>query len=507
MSAGGPWILTLDIGTSSARGIFFDGTGTARTGGPVPRRSYPWTYTPDGGMETEADLLFDAVCEILDAADAEARSSGLDVRAIATAAFWHGLVGARGDGRACTPLYAWGDARPYRAAERLRQRLDPEEAHRRTGCFLDSSYPAARLLWLGEAHADIFSRATHWMSFGEYLGLRLFGERRVSHSMASGSGLLDTRALEWDAEVLEVVDVRPDALSELTEFTPYAAKLRPEWSDRWPVLARAAWLPALGDGACANLGSGASGPSHPALTVGTTAAIRVLVEADEPPYDPRLWCYRLDRRRFVAGRALSNGGNAIAALERTLRLPSRGERERALAGLAPDAHGLTVLPWLIRERGPGSQPGGGAAVIGQRPGTTPIDLLRAWMEAIAYRIALVADAAADALGAPERIVAGGGALNASAVWREILADVIGCPLVPSPADETAARGAALVALEWLGETPDVPCAADLDGVIVRPDPERHLRYRAARARQSHLAEALGGDPMAHTVQPSHGGRT
>jgi len=233
----------------------------------------------------------------------------------------------------------------------------------------------------------------------------------------------------------------------------------------------------------------------------------VLVEADDPPYDPRLWCYRLDGRHFVAGRALSNGGNAIAALERTLRLPPREQREHALAELAPDAHGLTVLPWLIRERGPGPQPGGGAAMVGQRPGTTPLDVLRAWMEAIAFRIALVADAAAEALGPPERIVAGGGALHASAVWREILADVIGCPLVLSPADESSARGAALLALEWLGEKPDVPRAADLDGVNVRPDPERHLRYHAARARQARFADALGGDPMAHAVQPSGGRRT
>jgi len=217
MSAGDPWILTLDIGTSSARGIFFDGTGSARLGAPVPRRSYPWTYTADGGMETSADRLFDAVCEILDEASAEARRSGFEVRAVATAAFWHGLVGTRGDGSPCTPLYAWGDARPYRAAERLRQRVDPEAAHRRTGCFLDSSYPAARLLWLGEAHPDIFSRAAHWMSFGEYFGFRLFGERRVSYSMASGSGLLDSRALEWDAEVLEAVGTGADSLSFLTD--------------------------------------------------------------------------------------------------------------------------------------------------------------------------------------------------------------------------------------------------------------------------------------------------
>jgi gluconokinase len=491
MSDKEPRVLALDIGTSSARAVLYDGTGSAPTGGPVLQLSYPWRSTPDGGMETDADTLFDAVTRLLDAAVAMIREQGSGVAAVATAAFWHGLVGLDAGGAPATPLYAWGDTRAADVAARLRSVLDPAAIHRRTGCFLDASYPAARLLWLRDTHPDIFPRVRHWSSFAEYLGLRLFGELRCSYSMASGTGLLDGWRLEWDEPLLDAVGVAAGSLSPLVGIEPYAAPLRPEFATRWPELAGVPWLPALGDGACANLGSGAVGPERLAVTLGTTAALRVLVRGEAPLVVPELWCYRLDERRFVVGRALSNGGNVAAAVERMLRLPPPAEREEALAALAPDGHGLTVLPWLVGERGPPPQPGAGAAVIGQTAATTPVEVLRAWLEAVAYRIGGIAEVIGDAIGPVDEVVAGGGALNASPAWRQIIADVLGRPLTMAVAPETSARGAALVALEHLGHIGDACAVPVAPGPRVAPDAARNARYRRAAERQRRLAEAIG----------------
>jgi gluconokinase len=502
MAGEGPWILALDFGTSSARGVFFDGTGTAPAGGPVLRRSYPWRTTADGAMETDADLLLHAAYELLDEATAEIRRSGREVAAVAMTAFWHGLVGIQGDHSPATPLFAWGDVRPSAAAARLRERLDAVALHRRTGCFVDASYPAARLLWLREARADIFPRVPHWMSFAEYLGLRLFGERRCTYSMASGTGLLDGERLEWDEEVLDAVGIRREALSPLVDAEPYRSPIAVEYRRRWPELASVPWFPAVGDGASANLGSGAIGAARPALTIGTTAAVRVLVAADRPPWNPELWSYRLDARRFVVGRALSNGGNVVAALERTLKLPPVAERETLLAGMPADGHGLTVLPWLVGERGPGRQPGAGATVVGQTQATSPIELLQAWLEAVALRIGRIVDVTTDTLGEPRVVVAGGGALNASPAWCRIVADVLGRPLALAAAPETSARGAALLVLEHIGAIPDAAAIGCALHEAVRPDDERHRRYRAATLRQQRLAAHTGYADPARAMQPA-----
>ena len=80
----------------------------------------------------------------------------------------------------------------------------------------------------------------------------------------------------------------------------------------------------------------------------------------------------------MIGGSLSDGGSVVAWLRRLTRLPEdAAEAERAIAAMAPDAHGLTVLPLLSGERGPGWSDAAGATIAGLTPATEPLDLLRA----------------------------------------------------------------------------------------------------------------------------------
>ena len=81
------------------------------------------------------------------------------------------------------------------------------------------------------------------------------------------------------------------------------------------------WFPALGDGACDNIGSGCLTPDRFALMVGTSGAMRAVCEHGSMRIPPGLFCYRVDRRRFVLGGALSNGGEVYHWMKRTLSLP------------------------------------------------------------------------------------------------------------------------------------------------------------------------------------------
>ena len=169
--------------------------------------------------------------------------------------------------------------------------------------------------------------------------------------MASGTGLLDVHAMVWDAEMLEVSGIGVDRLSPLVDLGPPGC-LRADFANRWPALADAHWFPALGDGACANVGSGATGPSRIALTVGTSAAVRMILP--RPPdqdwtVPEGLWAYRLDRERAVLGGALSNGGNLLRWIWDTTGTDRDDETTTAAAALAPDSTG-SDLPALSRRR-------------------------------------------------------------------------------------------------------------------------------------------------------------
>jgi gluconokinase len=224
--------------------------------------------------------------------------------------------------------------------------------------------------------------------------------------------------------------------------------------------------------------------------VGTSGAIRVMRSGEELPVPPGLWRYRWDRRRYLLGGALSNGGNLFAWLRNALQIPDPDELERELLEGEPDAHGLTVLPFLAGERCPGWRGDARAAIVGLSWSTRPEEIVRAGLEAVAYRFALIHELLKDAAAPGHQIIASGGALLASPAWTAMLADALGEPVVASEEPEASARGAALLALEGTGLVKDLGDLPARLGRVFTPDAERHARYREGRLRQARLYDAL-----------------
>jgi len=192
----------------------------------------------------------------------------------------------------------------------------------------------------------------------------------------------------------------------------------------------------------------------------------------------------------VLGGATSEGGNVYAWCQEVLRLPDHDAVERALAGRTPDAHGLTVLPFLAGERAPGWRGDRRAAITGLSLDTTALDVVHSALEAVALRLALVYALLAPHATRDHLVVASGGAVSRSPAWTRMLADALGRPVHCSPESEATSRGAALLALESLGVLPDVAAARAPLGAVVAPDPARHARYAAALERHRRLDERV-----------------
>ncbi|MEJ7811984.1 MAG: gluconokinase [Gemmatimonadaceae bacterium] len=504
-----PCALAVDVGTSSVRVFLYDRLLRNLGGSQLP---YVWSTTPDGGVEIAADLVVDHAIAAVDRAlagdftrpsavpsagdpsdanppDATMPRAARTIAAVGVSAFWHTLVGVGADGAAVTPIYAWSDTRAARAAAVLRERLDERAIHARTGAVLHPSYLPARLLWLRESLPDLHRAVRWWMSAPEYLGLRLFGERRVSVSMASATGLFDQHRQTWDDEMLGAIDLSPDALSPIADVDAPCAPLRAGFAARWPALRGVPWLPAAGDGACANLGSGCVTPDRVALSLGTSGALRVMARADRVEIPPGLWCYRLDRERPLLGGAISNGGSVYRWAASMFQLPPAAELEAALEVLAPDAHGLTMLPFLAGERSPDWPPAARAAIAGITLHTTPVQIVQAALEAVAYRLALIRAPLAAHFPSARTVVASGGAIANSRAWARIIADVFGEPLLVARDEEASSRGAAMLAFALAG-IPSEPPARLPSSELIEPDPARHARYAEALERHRSLDAML-----------------
>jgi gluconokinase len=449
-------VLALDVGSSSARALAYDERGRA-LGGTLARTSYEPLYGADGSAELDPQQLASAAREVLDEAR---RTLGAEPDAVAISCFWHSLLLLDERRRPLTGVLLWQDRRAAAQAERLRATLDADRVHARTGSFLHPSYWPAKLGWLAAEQPDLLGHARHAVSFAEYLFLQLTGELRMTLSSASGTGLLDVRTRAWNDELVEAIHVDPDLLPPLADD---------------PAHADAPVFPPLGDGACSNLGAGATRGERAALMIGTSGAYRVLRDADGSDARSGLFRYLLDARRMIEGGAVSDGGNLHAWLERSLRLDD--PRLDAAHG-----HGLTFLPLLGGERSPGWNPHATGAVAGLTFDTGPDDVYRAAHEGIAYRLAEIASLLPEV----HEVVATGHALLTNPGWIQLCADALGRPVVASAVSEGSARGAAVYALERLGAAPD---PAPL-GETYEPDAERTAFHAAARERQRELYERL-----------------
>lgn len=493
-----PLVLALDVGSSSTRAAIIDRAGR-RLRGTLNDIPYQMETTADGGACLDPAVLLEAIGRTIDWSLAAAPEQIGAIAGAGISTFWHSLIGLDAHNQPLTPVYTWADTRAAAALPGLRKVLDVNAYHARVGAVLHSSYPLAKLAWLGEQEPGLVARVARWCSFGEYLLLELVGSATCSVSMASGTGLFDTIKLCWDDEALAACHVKPERLSKIGDQP--VSGLRSEYARRWPLLKDIPWYPALGDGACSNLGSGAYGRDRLAVMVGTTGAMRLLWEGDPVAPPPGLWFYRLDARHGLLGGALSAGGNLLDWLRHHLRLPEDDGMSRDLAALPPDGNGLTWLPFLAGERSPDWLPDARGAITGLSLDTTPLEILQAGLEAVAFRFGLVHEEIEAASPGDRTVIASGNGLLRNPIWMRIVANVLNEPVLASTEAEASLKGAAVMALARLesnGDQAGSNVLEELGRVSLdrarrfEPDPAVHQIYQRAIERQQSLAQLMAG---------------
>jgi gluconokinase len=304
--------------------------------------------------------------------------------------------------------------------------------------------------------------------------------------MASGTGLLDIHTCTWYAPLLDCLQLEPTHLGTLASLRETAM------ATRWPALSSVPWVPAVGDGACSNLGAGCASPDRVALMIGTSGAERAVWSPTADFQVPwGLWCYRVDERRLVLGGALNDGGSLLDWLRNSLTLPERRMAEASVAAMEPDSHGLTVLPFWGGERNPGWADDARGAIVGLRLGTAPVAILRACMEAVALRFATMDSLLIAAVPEAREVIATGGALLHSPAWMQIVADALGRPVLASAEPEASSRGAALLGLEAVGALAQpIEQLPPATTARFEPNSQHTERYRRAAERQRTLYAAL-----------------
>ena len=493
-------VIGLDVGTTSVKAVTF---GLGEPWLRVAIREYPLLQpAPDQQVQDPETILAstaDALAECVEA------TGPAEVVAVSLSAGMHGLVAFGADRLPVTPLITWADARSRAEARELHRSGQAAALHARSGVPVHPMTPLTKLLWFRRHDPDTWRRARWWGGLKDLLVGWLTGALATELSSASGTGLLDMATRTWSTAALDLCGLSADDLTPIEPPTAVLA-LAPAAADRVGLPAGTPVVVGAADGPLGNLGTGALEHGVAGLSLGTSGAVRMAVDGPRADPDRRLFCFALTDAVWVVGGAISNGAAALRWAGSTVADGAQAAGDEGpdaavleLAAKVPaGSDGLVMLPYLLAERAPLWDPDLPGAYLGLRREHTREHLLRAAVEGVCMQMRLILDEL-DAVEPVTSVRATGGAFR-SGLWREVMAAMLGRPVVVVGGADGTARGAAALGLFALGRAPTLgEAAAQLAGPASPPsgvdvDAALVATYDRLRASVADLIDRL--DPVA-----------
>ena len=458
-------VLALDLGTSSARALVLSADDAAPVPGALARHKISPTYATGGSATLDLHEYVEGLLGCLDELQQNGHLDG--IAAIVLSSQWHSIVALDNRGDALTPVITWADTRSVDLD--LGSSFDEQAFHARTGAWLHRLYWTRRIPWLLSS-----SSPATFAGLPDLVLERLTGERVTSVSIASGTGTLDLATGLYDDEALEIARVKADRLPPIVA-TGWTGTLSAEYGRRWPGLVGVPVHPPTGDGAASNVGTGGYDETTAAVTVGTSAAVRVVHPIDDAPELPwELWRYRVDDKRAVTGMAFSAAGNVYAWLTSLLRLESSEP-----VGVPIGASRVIAIPFMAGTRPPATVPSGSGVFFGLSFDDDPSDVLAGALQGAALEVDRGLRMLDAVFGRRLDVVLGGGSIDASAWLRRCATATFARPTTVCAEAEVGARGAAAVAL---GLSP-APGGEHLTPVDAEVERVAALRSRYAALRE------------------------
>ena len=485
------YLLGLDISTTGAKALLIDETGrvvaSQTTAQPISTPKPLWSE------QNPADW-WDGIAASIRQALAAANVRGDEVACIGLTGQMHGLVLLDADGDVLRPAIFWNDQRTHAHFDEITERIGFERLIQLTGNRALTGFTAPKILWVREHEPLVYAKAAHMLLPKDYIRYKLTGEYAMDLSDASGTSLLDVANRTWSNEVVDALDIPRSWLPTLVEGPDVTGGVSAEAAAATGLKAGTPVVGGGGDQAAGAVGVGAVQPGIIGLVVGTSGVVFAPLAqyAYEPQGRLHAFCHAVPGMWHFMGVMLSAAGSLQWYRDTIAPGQSFDALTAAAQDIPPGSEGLLFLPYLSGERTPHPDPLARGAFVGLTVRHTLAHMTRAVLEGVAFGLKdsfKLMEAAGLPAGDMQIRVSGGGAK--SPLWRQILADVIGAPLVSTSTTEGAAYGAALLAAVGAGVYPDVPsaCAAAIE-TGEPTTPQQPEAYASAYATYSTLYPTL-----------------
>ncbi|MDE2852638.1 MAG: xylulokinase [Chloroflexota bacterium] len=453
------YLMGLDISTTGAKALIIDEAGAviavANSPQPISQPKPLWSE------QNPADWWHGISASIRQAL-AEAGLRGEDISAIGLTGQMHGLVLLDAAGEVLRPSILWNDQRTQAQCDAMTETVGADRLLELTGNPAVTGFTAPKILWVRDNEPAIYARAAQVLLPKDYIRYKLTDSYATDLAGAAGTSLLNVAERAWSAEVLEALEIPAEWMPPVHEGTQVTSTISAAGAAATGLKPGTPVVGGGGDQAAGAVGMGCVKPEMIGVTVGTSGVVFAPLSryAYEPEGRLHAFCHAVPDTWHFMGVMLSAAGS-LQWYKDSIAPDLDFESLLAEAADVPaGSEGLFFLPYLTGERTPHPDPLARGAFIGMTTRHSRGHMTRAVLEGVAFGLkdsfTLI-----DQAGLPdayEARISGGGAK--SPIWQQIIADVLGAPLVNVNTTEGGAFGAATLASVAAGLYDDAASACE-----------------------------------------------
>ena len=488
--------LGIDCGTQGTKALILDSlTGQVLGLGAAPHTLIQGEH---GRREQDTEQWLHALHVATRQALDNAGISGQQIQGIGVSGQQHGLVLLDADGNVLRPAKLWCDTESSGENQQL---LDWMGGHsgslERLGLVIAPGYTVSKLLWTRTHHPQVLEQAAHILLPHDYLNFWLTGRYCSEFGDASGTGYFNVRTRQWDLDILRHIDPSgrlEHAVPERIEPQQPVGTLRPHVAQLLGINPDAVVSSGGGDNMLGAIGTGNITPGIITMSLGSSGTVYAFNAQPQVSPDASVASFCSSSGGWLPLICTLNLTNATGAVRELLGLSL--EAFNHLAGTAPiGADGVSMLPFLNGERVPALPDATGSFQGLTLTNMTQANVCRAALEGTTFGLRYGLDLLRrNGLQSQAIRLVGGG--SKSALWLQIVADIMNTPVVCTEQSEAAALGAAIQAA-WCAnpatETLEALCERcvrlDLSSQA-QPDAAHVAAYEQAYQRYREQVDAL-----------------
>ena len=462
------YLIGIDIGTSSTKTILFD-----LAGGIIESATdvYPMYQPRNGWAEQDPDDWWNAVITTVSEVITKSKIDAKEIKGIGLSGQMHGLVMLDKSGVPIRKSIIWCDQRTALECEQITELVGAEKLIEITANPALTGFTASKIMWIKNNEPENYAKCAKILLPKDYIRYKLTGEFATEVSDASGMQLLDVPNRKWSAYVLDKLGIDEALLGKVYESPEVTGTVTSEAAALCSLAAGTPVVGGAGDQAASAIGNGIVKRGVVSATIGTSGVVFAHLDSVAIDKQGRVhtFCHAVPGAWHIMG-VTQAAGLSFKWFRDNFMTDEKYTAEQLgtdpniiadkIAATSPaGANGLIYLPYLMGERTPHLDADCRGVFFGLSAMHEKKDMLRAVLEGVVFSMNDCLNIIREMGSSPDSIYAAGGGAN-SALWRQIMADIMGVEIAVNNSTDSGALGVAILAGVGTGVYKDVASACE-----------------------------------------------